>query len=104
MKGVAFLVVALGLLLAMAAPSLAHDHWGGHGGYYAPIHHHGYYGPHYGGYRPVVVVPAPVYGYATYPPVVGSVYAPVVPGPCYYGAPGVSLGFRGPRVSVGVGF
>ncbi len=100
MKSVALVVVTLGLLLAMAAPSLAHDYW-------APVHHHhAYAGPYYyGAYRPVVVVPAPVYGYTTYPPVVGPVYAPVVPGPTYYyGAPSVSFGYRGPGVSVGVGF
>jgi hypothetical protein len=106
MKSMAVVVVALGLLLAMAAPSLAH-------GYCAPVHHHhhGYSGPYYyGGYSPVVVVPAPVYGYAAYPPVVtpgvAPVVAPVVPGPYYYGygAPGVTLGYRGPRVAVRVGF
>ncbi len=64
MKSVALVVVALGLLFAMAAPSLAH----GPVHYY---HHYGYAGPHYyGGYPTVVVTPAPVYGYATYPPVV----------------------------------
>ncbi len=101
MKSLAFVVVALGLLLAMAAPSLAQGYW-------APAHHHRsvYVSPrYYGGYRPVVVVPAPVYSYPAYPPVVGPVYAPVVPGPTYYyGAPGVTFGYRGPGVSVGVGF
>jgi len=100
MKSVSILVVALGLLLAMAGPSLANGYW-------APAHHHhyGYAGPYYSaGYRPVVVVPAPVFGYATYPPVVAPVYAPVAPGPYYYGAPSVSFGYRGPGVSVGVGF
>jgi hypothetical protein len=107
MKSVALVVVALGLLLAMAAPSLAHGYW-------APVHHH-YYGPYYyGGYRPVVVAPtvvapAPVYGYApyspAYPPVVAPAYSPVVTSPYYYyGAPGVSFGYRGPRVSIGLGF
>ena len=99
MKSVALVVVALGLLFAMAAPSLAH----GPVHYY---HHYGYAGPHYyGGYPTVVVTPAPVYGYATYPPVVAPVYPPVAPGPCYYyGTPGVSLGYRGPGLRIGVGF
>jgi hypothetical protein len=104
MKSVALVVVALGLLLAMAAPSLAHGYW-------APVHHHHVYsGPYYhGGYRPVVVgpapvvAPAPVYGYTACPPVVGPVYAPVAPCPYYYGAPGVTFGFRGRGVAVGVG-
>ena len=102
MKNVALVVVALGLLLAMATPSLAHGYW-------APAHHyHGYY---YGGYSPVVVVPAPVpapapvYGYAPYPPVVAPGFSPVVPAPYYYrGVPGVSLGYRGRGLSIGVGF
>ena len=60
MKNVALVVVALGLLLAMAAPSLAHG---------PVIYHHGHSGPYYyGGYGPVVVAPAPVYNYPTYPP------------------------------------
>ena len=77
MKALAVVAVAFGLMLATAAPSLAH-------GYHGPVyhHHHGYAGPcYYGGYRPVVVVPAPVY----YPPVVTPlappVVAPVVPAP-----------------------
>ena len=102
MKNVALVVVALGLLLAMAAPSLAHG----------PVYHHGHSGPHYyGGYSSVVVVPAPVYNYTTYPtvvtpavaPVVVPVYPPVVPGPYYYGAPAIGFGYRGPRVAVRVG-
>lgn len=101
MKSVAIVVVALGLLMAMAAPSLAHGYW-------VPVHHHhyAYSGPYYyGGYAPVVVTPAPVYGYTTAPTVVAPAYPPVAPTPYYYyGAPGVSLGFRGPRVSIGVGF
>ena len=60
----------------------------------------------------MVVVPAPAYGYATYPtvvapvvsPAVAPVVVPVVPSPYYYGAPGVSLGYRGPGVAVRVGF
>ena len=52
----------------------------------------------------VVVAPAPVYSYPTYPPVVTPVYPPVVPSPYYYyGGPGVSVGFRG-RGVIGVGF
>ena len=101
MRSVAVVVVALGLLVAMAAPSLAH-------GYGPPVHHHGYAGGYYyGGYRPVVVVPAPVYGYAAYPPVVAPAVAPVVvpvvPSPYYYGVPGISLGYRGRGLSVRVG-
>ena len=98
MKSVAVVVVALGLLFAMASPSLAHEYWEGH-------HHHGYPGAYYySGYSPVVVVPTPVYGYTTYPPVVGPVYGAVVPSPYYYyGAPAVRFGYHGPRVSVGVG-
>jgi hypothetical protein len=106
MKKVVLAVLVLGLLFAAAAPSLAHDHWAGHGRYYGPAYHHGYWGPqYYGGYRPIVVVPtAPVYGYRVYPPAIGPVYStPVVPYP-YYATPGVTLGFRGPRISVGVGF
>ncbi len=84
MKSVALVLVALGLLLAMAAPSMAHG----------PYHyHHGYARPYYyGGYGPAVVVaptvvaPAPVYGYATYPPAVAPVYPPVAPSPYCYGA------------------
>ena len=104
MKKVALIVVAFGLLLAMAAPSLAHGYW-------APVHHHyAYPRPFvYGVYSPVVVAPAPVvtpapvYGYATYPPA-PPVIAPVVPGPAYYyGVPGVTFGFRGRRVAIGVG-
>jgi hypothetical protein len=106
MKRVALVLVALGLVFATAAPSFAHV-------YYGPAHHYyrGYVRPHYyGGYAPVVIAPAPVYGYATYPPVVMPVVLPVVtpavpvaPGPYYYGAPGVGIGIRGPRVSIGVG-
>jgi hypothetical protein len=107
MKSVSVGVVALGLLLAMAAPSLAHGYWAP--GYH---YHHGYSGPYYyrGGYSPVVVVPAPVYGYPTYPPVVTPaaplVVTPVVPSPYYYGygAPGVTFGYRSPRVGIGVAF
>ena len=93
MKSVALVVVALGLLFTMATPSLAHEHWAGHGGYYGPAyHHHGYAGGYYyGGYRPVVVVPAPVYDYTYYPPAVAPVYGTVAPSPYYYGAPGVSF-------------
>ena len=101
MKSVALVVVALGLLLAMAAPSSAHSYWG-------PVHHHhyGYAGPYYyGGYSPVVVVPAPAYVNPAPPTVVAPAYPSVVPSPYYYyGTPGVSFGYRGPRVSVGVGF
>ncbi len=107
MKSVAVIVVALGLCLAMTAPSLAHEHWAGHGGYYAPIHHHhyGYAGTYYGGYFPVVVAPAPVYGYTGYPTVVAPAYGPVVPAlGYYYGGPGVTFGYRAPHVAVGVGF
>jgi len=103
MKSVALSFVALGLLLAMAAPSFAH-------GYCGPVHHyhHGYVGPHYyGGYAAAVVAPAPVYGYAAYPPVVSPAVAPVVtpvvPGPYYYGVPGVRFGYRGPGVAIRVG-
>ncbi|MGO9114168.1 MAG: hypothetical protein ACLP9L_33560 [Thermoguttaceae bacterium] len=100
MKSVALSLVALGLLLAMAAPSLAH-------GYCGPVHHYHHGAYYYGGYSPVVVAPAPVYGYPTYPPVVtpavAPVVTPVVPGPYYYGAPGVYLGYRGPRVAIRVG-
>ena len=88
MKVVAPVVVALGLLLAMAAPSLAHDHWGGHDGY----HHHPVYAApyYYGPYRPVVVVPAPspvvvapppAYPYVTPAPVVVPACPTVVPRP-----------------------
>jgi len=107
MKSLALVVVALGLLFAMVAPSLAHEHWAGRGGYYAPAyyHHHGYSGAYYyGGYRPVVVVPAPVYGYTNYPPAVAPVYGTAVPPPYYYGAPAVTFGYRGPGVRIGVGF
>ena len=113
MKSLALVVVALGLLVAMTTPSLAHP----------PVHYHhvhGYPGPYYyGGYGAVVVAPAPVYGYATYPPVVAPAYppvypsvvtpapaavvAPVVPGVLTTASPGVSLGIRGPRVAIGVG-
>jgi hypothetical protein len=106
MKSLALVVVALGLLVAMATPSLAHP----------PVYYHHAHGPYYhGGYGVVVVAPAPVYGYATYPPAYPPVYppvvtpapaavvTPVVPGPYYYGVPGVSLGIRGPRVAIGVG-
>jgi hypothetical protein len=65
MKSVALVVVALGVLLATAAPSLAHDSWARHGGYYAPVHHPyhpGYSASYYGGYRPVVVAPTQFYG------------------------------------------
>ena len=101
MKSVASVVVALGLLLVMAVPSLAHDHWAGHGGY----HHHPVYTGiyYYGGCPTVVVAHPPVY--TNYPPVVAPVYVPVVPSAgYYYGVPGVSLGYRGPRVRIGVGF
>ncbi len=106
MKSLALSVVAVGLLLAMAAPSFA----------YPPGYRYvrGYAGP-YVTVRPVVVAAAPVYGYATYPavaaPVVVPVPAPVaapvvtqvVPGPYYYyGAPGVSVGIRGPRLGIRV--
>ena len=101
MKSVASVVVALGLLLVMAAPSLAHDHWAGHGGYH---HHHVYAGSYYyGGCPTVVVAPAPVY--TNYPPVVAPVYVPVAPSPgYYYGAPNVRFGYRRPGVRIGVGF
>ena len=110
MKSVALVLVALGLLLAMAAPSMAHGpHYYHHG--YARPYYYGGYGPYYGGYGPAVVVaptvvaPVPVYGYATYPPAVTPVYPPVAPSPCYYyGGPGVSLGYRGRGLSIGVGF
>jgi len=103
MKSMAVLVVTFGLLLAMAAPSMAHG-WGP-----AYHHYHGYLRPYYyGGYRPVVVAPPPVYGYPAYPPVVAPaapVVTPVVPSPYYYyGAPGITFGYRGPRVGIGVGF
>ena len=103
MKAVALVVVAFGLLFAMAAPSMAHGYW-------APgYHYHGYVRPYYyGAYRPVVVAPPAVYSYAPYPPVVvpapAPVVTPVVPSPYYYGAPGVTFGYRGPRVGIGVGF
>lgn len=102
MKSVALAVVALGLLFTMAAPSWAH----GPGHY----HHYVHAGAHFYGACPTVVVtPAPVYGYASYPPVVAPAVAPVVttvaPNPYYYyGAPGVTLGYRGPGVRLGVRF
>jgi len=111
MKNVAFVVVALGILLATAASSLAGDSWGGHGDRHrAPVHHPyhpGYSASYYGGYRPVIVAPTQCYGYPSYSPVIGPVYSPVVPYPyyrSYYGAPGVSFGYRGPGVAIGVGF
>ena len=101
MKRVAFVVVALGMLLAMATPSLAHG---------VPVyhHHHGYAGPYYyGGYSPVVVAPAPVYSYPTYAPVVTPVVTPVitpvVPGPYYYRAPSSASATAGRGVAVRVG-
>ena len=110
MKSVALVVVALGILLVTASPSLAHDSWAGHGRYCAPVHHphyQGYSASYYGGYRPVIVAPTQFYGYPSYSPVVGPVYSPVAPYPYYpnyYGAPGVSFGYRGPGVAIGVRF
>jgi hypothetical protein len=106
MKGFAVGLLALGLWFVTAAPTFAHDHWGGYYGH----HHHGYYvGP-----RVIVAVP-PVYGYAGYPPygpVVAPAYPPFVTGVpvvaprpyYYYGAPAVTFGFRGRGIAVGVGF
>lgn len=110
MKGLMMCAVALGILAATAAPSLA-GNW--YPGSYVPGHyrHHYYYPP-----APVVAVPAPVYGYAypTYAPVVTPYAvaspapvvtpAPVVaPTPYYYGAPAISFGYRGRGFAVGVG-
>jgi len=100
MKSASIVVVALGLFLAMAAPSLAHGH--------GPVHHyyHGYAGPYvYGTYSPVVVAPAvvvtPAPVYATpYPPVIAPA---IVPAPYYYGVPRVGFGYRGPHVAVRIG-
>ena len=103
MKRVAVCIVALGILLATAGPSLAHE-WHGH---YVPVHHHHAY-PVYYGLPPVVVAPAPVY---TYPvpapgvPVVVPASPVVVPAPAAYsyGGPTVSFGYRGRGISLGVG-
>jgi hypothetical protein len=106
MRGLALCTIALGLLLAMAAPSMAENYYVGS---VVPWqhYHHGYYGPR------VVVSPVPVYGYAAYPgypPVVAPPYvvpAPAVVGPApyyYYGRPAVTFGYRGGGIAVGVGF
>jgi hypothetical protein len=98
MKGIAICIVAFGLLAATAAPSLA-GNW--YPGGYVPAHYRHHFYP-----APVIVAPAPVYGYA-YP-----AYAPVVapypaiapaPGPYYYGAPAIGFGYRGRGVAIGVG-
>ena len=100
MKSLALGVVAFGLLLATAAPSLARPPV-----VYHPVHV--YAGPYYRG--PVVVVPVPVYSYATYPaavpvapPVVAPVVSPVAMAPYYQINPGVSVGIRAPHVTVRV--
>ena len=104
MKGMAVCcTMALGLVLGTAATSQA-GYW--YPGSYVPVHYHHHYAP------AVVVVPAPVYGYAAYPgypPVVApypaTVPVPVVlPAPYYYGAPGVVLGYRGRGFGIRVGF
>ena len=73
MKSLAVAALALGLLCVMATPSMAHEHWD---------HHHGYYGGtvYYGAPARVVVAPAPVYAYPNYPTVVAPGYPVVVPG------------------------
>ena len=106
MKSVAMCVLAFGLVLATAAPSLAHG---------PSYYHHGHV-VYYGGYARVVVAPAPLVvapasvvvdpAYASYPayaPAVAPAYPAVVPAPYYYDRPGVVVGYRGHGFAVRVG-
>jgi hypothetical protein len=92
MKRVALVAVLFGLLSVAAATSQAHEHWD---------HHHGYYSGRVYYPAPVVVAPAPV---VVAPAPVIVPYPAVVPAPYYYGVPGVTLGYRGHGVRVGVHF
>jgi hypothetical protein len=114
-KTIVAIAAVLGLVAFLAAPAaagtgvavkfaVAH---GEHGlaGNIQPVHyghwHHGWYGGPVVVARPVV--PAVVVPYAVAPPVVA--YPPVyAPPPYYYGAPRAGLYYRGPGISVGVGF
>jgi hypothetical protein len=115
MRTIASIAVALGVVALLvtpvfAAPGVAVEFAVGHGGYAGNIHEvhydhghhhgygsHGYYG--YGAYpvvRPWVGVP-----YVVSPPVVA--YPPAYVAPrCY--APSAGFYYRGPGISVGVGF
>ena len=90
MRRVALILVTLGILCLAAGQAQAHPSHHSCGGYY-----HGYYGP--------VVVARPVW---IAPPVVVSVpaYPPVYRPQCYYPAPAASFYYRGPGLSIGVGF
>ncbi len=107
MKGLALCTLALGLMVAMAAPSWAGQYYPGS---YVPHHHHRVYYS-----QGVVVRPAPVYGYAAYPGY-GTVLVPgnstIVPvppvvGPApyyYYNGPVAAFGYRGRGFAAGVRF
>lgn len=106
MRQATWILVAFGVLVLAAMPTLASDfdHHGHHGNY----GHHGYYGHpgYYGGYgavvvRPPVVIRTPVV-VPVYPPAV--VYPPAYGvGSYYYGPQPGYFEYRGPRVSIGIG-
>jgi len=91
MRRVALILATLGILCLAAGQAQAHPYHHGYGGYY-----HGYY------YAPVVVRP-PVW---VAPPVVvpAPIYPPVYQSPCYYPAPAAGIYYRGPGLSIGIGF
>jgi len=103
MRRVLLTLVAMGILAVAASPALA-----GHG-YYRDYRHGGFYAPAYVHPRVLVAPPVvvPYVGYQAVAPYVG--YETVVPAPVYRYRPyypGVQSGFyyRGPGVSIGVGF
>jgi len=112
MRRVLLTLATMGILAVAASPALAdHFYRDGyrHGGFYAPayVHPRVWVAPPvivpYGGYQAV----APYVGYEAVAPYVG--YQTVVPAPVYRYRPyypGVQSGFyyRGPGVSIGVGF
>jgi len=103
MRRVLLILATMGILAVAASPALA-DH-----GYYHGYRHGGFYAPAYVHPRVLVAPPVvvPYGGYEAVAPYGG--YPAVVPAPVYRYRPyypGVQSGFyyRGPGVSIGVGF
>lgn len=102
MKRVACILTVLAIVCLAAGQVQAYGgHYGGyHGGYGG--HHGGHYGAYYGGYHgPVVVAPRVVV--PAYPPA-RVIYPPPYRYRCYEPAPVGGFFYRGPGVSIGVGW
>ena len=100
MKRVAWILTVLGILCFATGQAQAHDwyHDGHHGCHEA--YYHGYHGP-------VVVRPQVWVGPRVIVPVVPPpevVYPPAYPYPYYQAVPSGGIYYRGPRLSIGVGW